>query len=356
MTKGITTTTERMKERPATDRLYHRSNIQQVADALAGACDMANSLARNLDLGKARERGQSLVRALDSDRPQNLDYPYIRELTRSLARDISMALSLDLEADIRQENFSLQIDKPRALLLARKMTQNLELSLTSPDSLDRDRASDRLHARELNAALDRDQALRTADQRTTVRTFIRNLASVLDDALDRDINGTYGTEGDDNPFHEFTFALDLSIIRARAEELTNEIAIEIIYARARALDLARALDRSIGRDLIRARERAHTLLLAIEGDLAENRARDLESAIKELRNTANDFRNSDLRTAKLTGIDLSWLIWDERTTKWPKGWAQRIRNASVEQPIGSGQFVVLPSFGHNPAALPVDAP
>lgn len=79
----------------------------------------------------------------------------------------------------------------------------------------------------------------------------------------------------------------------------------------------------------------------------------LPGAVRRLQGAAKDFRGADLRTASLEEADLSWLRWHEHTTRWPEDWTERIRRMSVEQPEGSGEYVVLPVLDGSPAELPV---
>ncbi|TXS68883.1 hypothetical protein EAO76_26315 [Streptomyces sp. sk2.1] len=86
--------------------------------------------------------------------------------------------------------------------------------------------------------------------------------------------------------------------------------------------------------------------------VAQRLLREVRLATTESQNllerAADDFSGADLRNFDLTSIDLSWVRWDE-STRWPTGWAARIRRMSVQQ--SPGLWVVMPanvdsSVGH----------
>jgi hypothetical protein len=54
---------------------------------------------------------------------------------------------------------------------------------------------------------------------------------------------------------------------------------------------------------------------------------------------ANDFSGADLSHVRLEQQNLAWLRWDA-STRWPTGWAERIRQMSLE--TAPGGFVVQP--------------
>ncbi|MFE9687802.1 hypothetical protein [Streptomyces sp. NPDC006285] len=57
---------------------------------------------------------------------------------------------------------------------------------------------------------------------------------------------------------------------------------------------------------------------------------------------ATNFLGADLDSVDLIEINLAGIRWNS-DTQWPTTeWAARIRRASVEEPSGSGVFVVLP--------------
>ncbi|MGW1525463.1 hypothetical protein [Streptomyces sp. NPDC002159] len=77
---------------------------------------------------------------------------------------------------------------------------------------------------------------------------------------------------------------------------------------------------------------------------------DLREALRHLGEAANDFSGVALVSADLDGVDLSGVRWD-KDTRWPSPeWHARIRSASVEDPPGSGSFVVQPADGRDRAA------
>lgn len=132
---------------------------------------------------------------------------------------------------------------------------------------------------------------------------------------------------------------------ALARDLNYELAGLAARGRFRARVAATLKVPTRDLDLLQAPFLALTLALEpVQSD-------DLTKASDQLKRAADDFQGADLREAALTRVDLSWLRWDERTM-WPGDWAERIQNASVEQPAGSGQYTVLPTFNNASAAIP----
>ncbi|MEU6513612.1 hypothetical protein [Streptomyces sp. NPDC046978] len=76
---------------------------------------------------------------------------------------------------------------------------------------------------------------------------------------------------------------------------------------------------------------------------------DLEEARDQLEDAANDFAGAVLASADLAEADLIGVHWDNET-QWPSPeWRARLRSASVEDPPGSGIFVVQPAGGRDRA-------
>ncbi|MEV7325658.1 hypothetical protein [Streptomyces sp. NPDC093970] len=184
------------------------------------------------------------------------------------------------------------------------------------------------------------------------RTLTRDLTRTLARARDFDHTGAR--------------ALDRVIEHARTRTLDHARTLDLDHARALALDLAsdlaRALDLTFSSDLARALDLASDIALDLSLTLDLGRARDFEltllddpaAATEQLKRAASDFQGADLRRARLQEADLAWLKWDEHTT-WPEEWQERIENASVEQPEGSGQYIVLPTYGNKPSGVPTNA-
>ncbi|MEV6011965.1 hypothetical protein AB0M29_34775 [Streptomyces sp. NPDC051976] len=220
------------------------------------------------------------------------------------------------------------LDAADAHALARTLASGLARDL------DYDRASIRLPepARGLDRSLDRalDRAFAHALDLDLVQKLdpARNLVRDLQVALDLD--------------------LDLALAAKLATELDN---------RDRSLRLTRALE--LERALVLDVASALTLAVAIAVSLghagspmrAHDHPEDLAYVARELNRAANDFQGADLR--HLGNVDLSWLNWDQHT-RWTSVWTERIKNASAEQPPGSGQSTVLPALDNDTAGLPAD--
>ncbi|UUU44348.1 hypothetical protein [Streptomyces sp. NBC_00162] len=102
-----------------------------------------------------------------------------------------------------------------------------------------------------------------------------------------------------------------------------------------AIILARTFARAVDLDRILAHSLAPTLGLALID------ARDNLTA------AANDFVGADLTTVDPGGFGLGGVRWDS-STRWPTPeWADRIRRTSVEDPPGSGVYIVRSEGGHH---------
>ncbi|MER6961281.1 hypothetical protein [Streptomyces sp. NPDC000618] len=124
-------------------------------------------------------------------------------------------------------------------------------------------------------------------------------------------------------------------------ELLEAAAAYDALGRAPALTLAvhralgLAVDLAVDPDLDPAR------VLTLTHDLDVIEARD------NLMDAASNFAGTDLTAVSLAAIDLAGISWDNGT-RWPTPeWAARMRSASVEDPPGSGVFIVLPEEGRD---------
>ncbi|MEU3835587.1 hypothetical protein [Streptomyces microflavus] len=76
---------------------------------------------------------------------------------------------------------------------------------------------------------------------------------------------------------------------------------------------------------------------------------DLKLAAAALKDRASNFQGDDLRSVELDAVqDLNGVLWDE-STRWPAGWASRIRLMSVQQ--SPGHWKVQPVSAGDWAAL-----
>ncbi|MCX5559524.1 hypothetical protein [Streptomyces sp. NBC_00038] len=89
-----------------------------------------------------------------------------------------------------------------------------------------------------------------------------------------------------------------------------------------------------------------TFALALDPARSLSLAGDLRDACNNLAETAEGFGGADLSSVDLDGVDLTGIRWDG-TTRWPPGWADRIRVSSVEDPPQSGTFIVVAEGGHD---------
>ncbi|MFI1030408.1 hypothetical protein [Streptomyces sp. NPDC020951] len=126
-------------------------------------------------------------------------------------------------------------------------------------------------------------------------------------------------------------------------ELLEAAAAYDALGRAPALTLAvhralgLAVDLAVDPDL----DPARVLTLTLTHDLDVLEARD------NLMDAASNFAGTDLTAVSLAAIDLAGISWDNGT-RWPTPeWAARMRSASVEDPPGSGVFIVLPEEGRD---------
>ncbi|MEU0649094.1 hypothetical protein [Streptomyces umbrinus] len=103
----------------------------------------------------------------------------------------------------------------------------------------------------------------------------------------------------------------------------------------RSLDLDVALIRDLARAVV------HDLIEAC-GLVRDINARDFIEAPGNLANAATDFVGADLTTVDPGEVTLAGIRWDGGTVAPTPVRAARIRRGSVEDPLGSGLFIVRP--------------
>jgi hypothetical protein len=178
-------------------------------------------------------------------------------------------------------------------------------------------------------ALELDRGLARHIDLARARDLARHLARDLPRALD----------------HDLARALDHDLASARG--LARHLARALDHANDRARDRARIGDIDLARDIELLRY--IDMALDIARHLARDRASDVDviEAHDNLTDAANNFLGADLTTVQLDEVNLAGICWDSYT-RWPTSeWAARMRSASVEDPPGSGVFVVLPVDGHH---------
>ncbi|MGW5279371.1 hypothetical protein ACWERI_07920 [Streptomyces collinus] len=333
--------TARWKSAPPQDRLQRRGILLAIAEELRTAAaalalkpnrvrawDRARVRVRSIkdDIDRARARARTLDRAQKlpsppeggSDRLGALDRArvLVRALDRALTSDPDLAVDLLIDLDhalahagareSARSHFFWDLDHDL------DGTRELAHDLDSAREQARELAHDLDSARELAREPDHDLAL--------VRVLTTDIADILDRTPRRDAASDRESLG---PLeHVFT--------RARIYALTRAL--------ARAFDLACAL--SLDHDL----------------DLGSVFAHQFIEAHDNLIDAANIFLGADLTAVDPSAINLSGVRWDN-DTQWPTAeWTARIYRASVENPPGSGVFIVQPGEGHNYAARDPLAP
>jgi len=205
-----------------------------------------------------------------------------------------------------------------------------------------------------------DDALVRAVERAS--DFARDLVRGLDLVRVLDLVSQLVNDLKRSPFHLVTpnqlRDLDraLSLVRsASTHALDSDFGLVLALARDLEL-LAHDLDGE--RDLdFRAYDLGHAVdrVWGLVSDRIRNRVRALTSedfgeASNNLIVAASNFVGADLTNVDLARVDLERIRWGNET-QWPtREWADRIRGASVEQPPGSGIFVVLPEGSQDSAA------
>ena len=341
--------TARWKTAAPQRRLQYRSDISVCADNVQAAAEIlvltrARALALVLD--------HSLALARDSVRADGPGLSHAFDRANDLAADLASVIGLASDHDLAR-NLDLARDRARnlasGLASTRDLIRNLDLTrnrdLASDLGLDRtcDRARDLASdlASDLGLVLTRALALANDLASDLVLDFVRDLAGA------RSLNHLSG------------LALDHALDRASylARDLARGLAATVVLDLDLDLDLARDLNvDSAGLPiptLTRARALDEDLALALDRDPAFDRdlnlALDLIEARDNLTEAANSFVGADLTTVRPDEISLAGIRWDS-STQWPTPeWEARMRAASVEDPPGSGVFVVLPEEGHHSA-------
>ncbi|MBK6015157.1 hypothetical protein [Streptomyces sp. MBT53] len=305
MGPGLADATRTWKSAPPRERLEHRSALLSVAAALERA---AETLARDRDfaLSLYREIGLARDRALAVD-PDD-------DLNRASIRIRSIALSL---AGLRALGRNLDLD----------------LDLIPIVSLDRRLSRDRIYAADL--ALDLDLV---GTRVLKPYRAVRNRAHVLNRVLTtRALNRIRDSDIANYRFIDFVLTFNHDLSRAL------DLAISI----GRALDQFRHnRKQGFAHRHVHELARVHELVGELARDDLYNTA-ELIGAQRNLTDAANNFAGSDLTAVDLDGVNLAGICWDS-STRWPTPeWAARIHRASVEDPPGSGYFIVLPEEGRN---------
>ncbi|WP_406426566.1 hypothetical protein [Streptomyces sp. NBC_00147] len=306
--------TERWKSASPQERLWHRRDLLKVADLLDAAIPALGG-----EITLLRARALTLAR----------DLTFASSLVSGLAPDpfppADLARGLDVEIARAHE---------RARDFARAPSRENAHALIRAIDVARERARGRGRARALNVALARARAIARAFERELDRGSARPLTHT------HDLNVDLGLERESALGHIRRFARELN----RALENALELALNRANTRRQvhSLEFASAVYEA----------RNFDLSLAFAPDLA----RDLIEARNNLTDAANSFVGADLTTVDIVEVNLAGVRWNS-ATQWPTPeWTQRIRRASVEDPPGSGVFVVLPEEGHHFADLGSLAP
>ncbi|MFD4652653.1 hypothetical protein [Streptomyces sp. NPDC058441] len=315
------------------------------------------------------QRRDSLLRVADflKSTATNLTLDVTRDLTRAhalalaLAHDLDYAQHLAFDLAIRGNIRNGAFDSAASLGRACKRTLNeardlvRDPHLARANDLIRDIGEERETARALKRShifeeeeLARVGAVEHAINRALARA--RELTRALERHPHRVLSQTQARDlardlARDFP-SEFTHAYDPHLTHALNR--TRDITRALDFDRTDNFDLTGALDSALGLEL--------DLDLILSPHLARAFADDLFKAHDNLTDAANTFVGADLTAVDLVEVNLAWIRWN-RDTQWPTPeWTARIRTASVENPPGSGVFVVLPEEGHNLADLGSLAP
>ncbi|WP_186001237.1 hypothetical protein [Streptomyces sp. IB201691-2A2] len=306
--------TARWKTTSPQERLRRRGDLLRVADFLKTAAlvldrdrdlalDRDVARARDRDLARARDRDLALALARDRDHVSDL----VRDLT--LARALGRALGRNL---------------PRGFNLdgARDLVRDLDYAL------DCARRVPRIRVRYLVPISVRDFICNLNARRTGCYTYtlnaderVRYLVVRRDRARD--------------------FIHDVDPVRDSIRDLARDLARILDPARDPASSLARV------RDLVRPPDLARNPDPDHDPVQAHDLARDCIKAHGNLTDAATNFVGADLTAVDLVEIDLAGIRWDSNT-RWPTPeWTARIRRTSIEDPPGSGVFIVQPEEGHD---------
>ncbi|MEU7340232.1 hypothetical protein [Streptomyces sp. NPDC007074] len=274
---------------PPQERLRRRSDLLAAADSLNDAAPVF-VFAQDLALAHARARDLELA------------------LNRYSASDLELTLHLNRISDIGQA-LSRDLERARELALDFDLGRDYDLGHSLGHNYNRERA------RELG--LDYDLGV----------------AHSL--GIDNSINLGLGLNLARRP----GLAHNLARARALARDLTHALRSDLDPARDRAHALARKIAHSLAREI--------GLDLDLDYDRTQVPADDFMKAHGTLTDAATNFLNADLATMDLVEINLAGIRWNSGT-QWPTAeWTARVRRASVEDPPGSGVFVVLPEEDHD---------
>ncbi|NJQ06675.1 hypothetical protein HCN56_14045, partial [Streptomyces lonarensis] len=177
------------------------------------------------------------------------------------------------------------------------------------------------------------------------REALLRLADCLSPAAADDTTGAgwWAAVGDGLSARALTRAADLARIGRLAEAVEESL--------SSASSARRGAEPAAHRGLDAAAESARALTgrpVAPDGTIVAAAAR----AGALLRTAATEFGGADLTEALTADPLLAGVRWDA-ATRWPDaGWARRMRDASAEDPPGSGSYVVLPEWRHDAAPSP----
>lgn len=314
--------------------LRHRGDLQRLSDLLDSAARVDSAPATE----RARGLSARLARILDDARDR---IPIDGAPTEGDLREFTMDL-LEARSVAREFESFLSSSRQRALVskLDRMLWRLDDLARKLLSELTRDR--DRARARDIASELDR--MLGRVDDRAP--DVAHNIASVRDPARERDlardlvqlVNRARDRASDLAPSRAHN--LTRKDVRDLASDRVRDLAVELGYALD--VDFARGLDRA----LTLASSPAFGVEVGLAVALASDRGlwSGLIRAGANLRSAASDFVGADLTTVSLGEANLVGIRWDS-STRWPPEWADRVRTSSVENPAGSGIFVVLPQEG-----------
>ncbi|NNN32176.1 hypothetical protein HLK59_17770 [Streptomyces sp. S3(2020)] len=314
--------TSRWKSVSPHERLRYRRNLLKVADLLKDV-DLDPDVDPALDFDHDRASARDGVRSRASDlvRDVGLVRDTSREIVRARARDLAIYPACDragrpfrYPVGVRVRAFVRDLD--RAGDFSRAFRRAKTLALTLDHDVDFDRA--------LDLALALVRGLKVSDR---VNARARGVPANL--TLDRQLANAHGLSRVLVRDLIRAFVRDPDLVRALASTLDPTSALTRALGLAPGLDLANGLIYDVTRARVQARFRA--------SDLMEARSNLTDAAI--------NFLGADLTTVDFAAINLVGIRWD-RNTRWPTPeWAARMRRTSVEDPPGSGVFIVRPEEG-----------
>jgi hypothetical protein len=315
--------TSRWKSVSPKERLRHRRSLLKVADLLK-AVDLDREVDPALDFDHDRASARDGVRARVRDlvRDLGLIRGTSREIVRARVRDLVVYPARDragrpFRYPVGVRVFAFVRDMDRADDFSRAYRRANTLALALDRDVDLDRA--------LDLALTIVRGLKEESDRVNAR--VRGVPAGL--TLDRQLAAALGLARLLVCDLIRAFVRDPDLVRAIASALDPTSALTRTLGLTPGLDLARGLTYDVTRGRVQARFPA--------SDLMEARSNLAEAAI--------NFLGADLTTVDLAAINLVGIRWD-RNTRWPTPeWAARIRRTSVEDPPGSGVFIVRPEEG-----------